>query len=165
MARWEDGQFEEIVLDEIGCESWGVAGRQDNDVFASGKCGNDGALYHYDETTWVKITTGMEEGRVFHGISFGGPDLVYVVAGNQFYEDFVLLVGDATEWQAIEIPGGAEVRGVWARRANDVYLGYEEGLLHFDGENWQEIPGPDLGSLWGYEIPPTAADRHAGGDD
>ncbi len=154
ILRFELGEWRrEEVEPTVELLNW-VHGTSSSDVFAAS---NDGAILHFDGTSWSKQETPVDE--PVWGLWAVAPDDVWAVGGDAVLgtEPFVLHY-DGLRWSAVPIPplqrpGVAALFKVWGSASDDVYAVGENGVvLHWDGAALTEMGvgiGQDLIGIWG----------------
>lgn len=49
------------------------------------------------------------------------------------------------QWQQMSVPGNSPLHGIWGTSANNLYaVGWMGCLLHYDGEQWQQLRGAKI---------------------
>lgn len=119
---------------------WGTS--EDNVYLIYG----EGGIAHYGGTEWevVSSSTGMP----LNSIWGSSPDDIYA-AGK--YGKIVHF--DGAEWRSL--PGGRldDPQFIWGIDDRNIYIGNTEGIFHFDGTEFNELPnvagGLETKDLWG----------------
>jgi hypothetical protein len=106
---------------------WGSGPR---DVYAAGDAGT---LLHFDGSAWSPLVSGTD--KHLHAVAGTGATDVWVGGGTPCVECTpvgVLLHGGAGSGFTV-VAKPPPVSGLWAHGANDLWLGTQTGLRHFDG--------------------------------
>jgi hypothetical protein len=122
-----------------------VAGSSASNVYAVGGEPEAGRLWHFDGQAWEEA--GLPESTELlnwvHVFDDGTP----IVVGNSG----VVLRREAGDWVAEQTPTEEDLWGVWGADPSDMWAvggdGRTEGaavVLRFEGDQWQEVPVPDL---------------------
>lgn len=131
-----DGQVWSKMDPGTGSSLDGVWGMASDDVFA---VGSNGAIVHYDGTSWTSMTAATAAIR-FEGVWGARHDDVYAV-GNSFdpQSGSIPLVyhWDGGQWQEINAPATSYLKSVWGTGDHSIFVGDSLGKVYrYDGEAW-----------------------------
>ena len=151
-----DGEsFAALAPGDVPLLTWAHAFGPD-DVFV---VGDQGTALHFDGSEFVKHDVPTDQD--LWGVWGASPDDVWAVGGDGRAEGHATLLHfDGTSWSAVDQPALERPKvwawyKVWGAAADDVWVvGQSGGLLHFDGEAWNERLGgisDDLISVWGSD--------------
>jgi hypothetical protein len=113
--------------------------------------GSGSGVYAYDGVTWSPdvIQGGLD------GIWGSGPDDIFAVGSlGNFSVGYTAFIQrfDGEQW-ASETLGGGRLGGVWGAAADDVWAGGNGVLVHWDGDSWSYVGGPQgmgqVSAMWG----------------
>ncbi len=120
-----------------------VWGNDSGDVWA---VGDHGRVVRHDGRQWQELETGVE-GHL-RGV-LGLADGTLMACGR----NGLVIRWDGDAWRQMRTGTGADLNRLWARAPDDVYAlvgGHDSAtngsigcLLHFDGDNWSEMPSRD----------------------
>ena len=121
----------------------GIWGSSSTDVFVVGQ---DGALLHYDGTSWAEMSSGTTLG--LYGVSGSSPSDVHVVG-----ESGVALHYDGDSWSALSSGTSDMLVDVWCASETEAFAGGDRGtILHYDGSGWSPMTSGTnilLKGIWG----------------
>lgn len=114
---------------------WGPA---PDDLYAVGGSPTDGAIVHYDGTSWQPMTLGVSVPLINWIYGFGASDVWAVGKAG------TILHYDGASWTKVDpAPTDQELWGVWGAAPNDVWAvggdGRTDGaqtIVHYDGTSW-----------------------------
>lgn len=138
----------------------GIWGSSDRDIYAIGRdSGSKGSMFHYDGSSWSRLTPDMEE--VLNGICGFGADDIYVVGANGYISHF-----DGASWSKMTSSTSKDVRDVWCHDVDNVYSVDVNGGVHrFDGSSWSQVYSGNIDHtinvIWGS----NTDDIYIGGRD
>jgi hypothetical protein len=143
LVRYDGSSWElsAVVFDALA----GIWGTSSDNLFVVGGGLPDGLILWYHEGAWLQM--GGAEGTWLNAVWGSAEDDVYAV-GHQLMIHF----GGVGVWSPVNLGSislsGVTLENVWGSSSDDVYAVGEHWagpvLLHFDGEQWQEIT---LGSI------------------
>lgn len=154
IIRHQNGEW--AVVDpgiDVPLLNW-VHGTSATDVFFAGE---DGTILHFDGSTWRLHETPVS--AAVWGVWAVAPDDVWAVGGDVSSEDPPFVIHyDGESWTRVALPPIQRPRvralfKVWGSGPRDIYAVGQNGLiLHYDGEEFREIPvgvSQDLIGIWG----------------
>ena len=111
--------------------------------------GTNGAVLHYDGSTWAEMETGTTESlRDVWGSSKSD---IFAVGGR------TSLHYNGTSWSPITIDPSSYLLDVWGAGVNDVFVtGWDGDIFHYNGTNW--LPMERGGTYFLYGIWGSAPD-------
>ncbi|MCA9595222.1 MAG: hypothetical protein KC776_18015 [Myxococcales bacterium] len=122
--------------------SWGPA---PNDVYAVGGTESEGAIQHFDGSSWQALSLGVSVPLLNWVTGFAANDIT--VVGNEG----TVVHWDGATWSAQTTPTGEPLWGVWGAAPTDLWAVGGSGratgvatLLHFDGTSWESVALPPL---------------------
>lgn len=127
------------------------------DIFAAG-VGNQ--MWHYDGSVWTPVNTGLSNPFVIFWDVWGtSADNLFALYREYNLPDNLPHPGiihyDGTTWKTMNVPTTGKHNGIWGRSADDVYLGGDGGVFHYDGnteQQWTRLavaPGWEIMGVWG----------------
>jgi len=132
------GSFSNVALLDI----WGSS---PGDLYAvgSGTLRFDGQIFHYNGTTWNKVSSGIfDRLRAVWGTSSNN---VYAVGDSE------IINYNGIRWAKVH---SGRYTSVWGTDANNVYAAGSAGTIaHYDGAVWTNLsvpPGENLNEVWGF---------------
>lgn len=125
-------------LQTLMLEIWG---NNSSDVHVVGhNDGGFGKMYHFDGTRWSPIE--IRPGGDVNGIYGFAANNVWAVGGKifgnpnpppNFLDSSLVLRFDGTTWRSTTLPAGKELFAVWGASPNDIWMGGEDVIFHWDG--------------------------------
>lgn len=152
-----DGNTWRVSAQNIG-KMRAVWGTSSTDVYA---VGDNGAVAHYDGTTWNRISCPSEYD--LRGVWADSPNNILAV-GSECYGWFmydcaeyygVVLHYDGSKWTTVKRSRNHSLNALWANSGNDIFA-VGTMVLHYDGSMWTSTSAPtwdgmtiDLEGVWG----------------
>jgi hypothetical protein len=125
-----------------------IWGSSASDVYVFGT-GENTLLYHFDGSTWNKLTSPWEI-QWFYCAWGSGPSDVYAVtySGNIIHYNGTAWAVTKTQWHLLDI---------WGASSSDIYaVGFDKGkngiIIHSDGSTWstmKSVTSMGFGGVWG----------------
>jgi hypothetical protein len=138
----------------------GITALSGSDVWAFGaSTGEDPGLssWHFDGTSWTKLTTSGDGGFNVTGSAVSATD-IWAIADTDMAPKVVLTQYNGTSWQTVSAAplAGLNFSGIVAQPGDDVWLSAWNNsgtpyLLHLSGGQWTQLSSPWPGISFGTD--------------
>ena len=129
----------------------GIWGSSGSDVFAVNEYDymHNGAVSHYDGTTWSPMTTPEFDLSAVWGSSSID---VFAVGYNYSDEEKAILHYDGSNWTSIQSGGARSLSGIWGSSGTDIFSVGDGTIIHYSGKSWSPMESgaaERLNDVWG----------------
>ncbi len=147
--RWNAGTYSSVPLEDsiLPDAIWGTSASNVYLVGAYRSSSFGGVIHKWDGTSWTTLPRENDWGWLYdvHG---SGPNDIWAVG-----RWGTILHGDGTTFTKTTAPAGDRLTAVWALAPDDVWVGGDNVLLHYDGTGWTEVMPQtfvgDIRAIWG----------------